>query len=171
MLSCFKSQFCRTRSWTKDKINILWKTQMVVAVTGEKLAAAQRVHSSLPGAHPEWETVTYSHSCDLGKVYISSLCSFLWNSQRYMWLKQRILSRLACSGTWFTVLSFSHLFTQALFTPPTSHSPETQISLPGSTRLSFPLHIEHRNPRLPSQAPFSHCTHVWLLLLSFPLVF
>lgn len=45
------------------------------------------------------------------------------------------------------------------------------ISLPGSTRLSFLLHIEHRNPRLPSQAPFSHCTHVWLLLLSFPLVF
>lgn len=60
---------------------------MVVAVTGERLAAAQCVHSSLPGAHTKWETVTYSLSCDLGKVYISSLCSFLWNSKRYIWLK------------------------------------------------------------------------------------
>lgn len=133
---------------------------MAVAVTGERLAAAQCVHSSLPGAHTKWETVTYSHCCDLGKVYISSLCSFLGNSKRYIWLKQSILSRLACSGTWFTVLSLSHLFTQALFSPPTSHSPEAQsLSLPSSTRLSFLLHIEHRNPRLPSQAPFSPCLH------------
>lgn len=101
---------------------------MVVAVTGERLAAAQCVHSSLPGAHPKWETVTYSHSCDLGKVYISSLCSFLGNSKRYLWRQQSILSRLACSGTWFTVLSLSHLFTQALFTPPTSHLPRLNLT-------------------------------------------